>query len=224
MDSDGFTCKSKEQALRPLIVYSTRTELQALDLRGNGGEDESSGHLVRPLVTKLKKAVAVDFYFGKLDEDVDLPNNQEGKSIYFIFWNDVDEDKIFRGTMVDEGPLSDIKTIVENGLTTAKGLAVDWIGQNLYWIDSNLNQIEVATFEGNHRRTLIANKMESPRAIALDAREAIIFWTDWEGGTPQIESCDMSGDPNTRKTLNTISSGEDGSWPNGITIDFVMKR
>lgn len=60
--------------------------------------------------------------------------------------------------------------VVQTGLATAEGLAVDWIGQNLYWVESNLDQIEVAKLNGSFRRTLIAGDMESPRAIALDPR------------------------------------------------------
>lgn len=60
--------------------------------------------------------------------------------------------------------------VVQTGLATAEGLAVDWIGQNLYWVESNLDQIEVARLNGSFRRTLIAGDMESPRAIALDPR------------------------------------------------------
>ena len=56
------------------------------------------------------------------------------------------------------------------GLATAEGLAVDWIGHNIYWVESNLDQIEVAHIDGQNRSTLIAGNMESPRAIALDPR------------------------------------------------------
>jgi len=66
--------------------------------------------------------------------------------------------------------LSNIEVVVQTGLSTAEGLAVDWIGQNLYWVESNLDQIEVAKLNGSFRRTLIAGDMESPRAIALDPR------------------------------------------------------
>jgi len=66
--------------------------------------------------------------------------------------------------------LSNIEVVVQTGLSTAEGLAVDWIGQNLYWVESNLDQIEVARLNGSFRRTLIAGDMESPRAIALDPR------------------------------------------------------
>lgn len=60
--------------------------------------------------------------------------------------------------------------VVQRGLATAEGLAVDWIGENLYWVESSLDQIEVAKLDGSFRKTLIAGNMESPRAIALDPR------------------------------------------------------
>lgn len=56
------------------------------------------------------------------------------------------------------------------GLSTAEGLAIDWITKHLYWVESNLDQIEVANFNGSQRATLMAGNMESPRAIALDPK------------------------------------------------------
>lgn len=71
---------------------------------------------------------------------------------------------------------------METGLSTAEGLAVDWVGENLYWVESSLEHIEVAKLNGSFRRTLISTDMDSPRAISLDPREGILFWTDWEVG------------------------------------------
>jgi len=48
------------------------------------------------------------------------------------------------------------------------GLAVDWIGRNLYWTDSVLNVIEVAGLNGSNRRILISNGLDNPRAILVD--------------------------------------------------------
>lgn len=64
--------------------------------------------------------------------------------------------------------VSGIEVVVQHGLATPEGLAVDWITDKLYWIDSNLDQIEVAKLNGEMRTTLIAGGMEHPRAIALD--------------------------------------------------------
>lgn len=66
--------------------------------------------------------------------------------------------------------LTDIDVVVNSGLANAEGLAVDWMGQNLYWVESNLDQIEVARLNGSFRRTLVAGDLDSPRAIALDPR------------------------------------------------------
>lgn len=66
--------------------------------------------------------------------------------------------------------VSAIEVVVEHGLATPEGLTVDWIADNIYWIDSNLDQIEVAKLDGSLRTTLIAGAMEHPRAIALDPR------------------------------------------------------
>lgn len=61
--------------------------------------------------------------------------------------------------------------VIQYGLATPEGLAVDWIAGNIYWVESNLDQIEVAKLDGTMRTTLLAGAVEHPRAIALDPRE-----------------------------------------------------
>lgn len=61
--------------------------------------------------------------------------------------------------------------VIQYGLATPEGLAVDWIAGNIYWVESNLDQIEVAKLDGTMRTTLLAGDVEHPRAIALDPRE-----------------------------------------------------
>lgn len=78
--------------------------------------------------------------------------------------------------------LTNIEVVVQTGLGTAEGLAVDWMGENLYWVESNMDQIEVAKLNGLYRRTLVTQGMDSPRAISLDPRVGMMFWTDWEVG------------------------------------------
>lgn len=100
---------------------------------------------------------------------------------------------IFRGTLTGD-VIQNVDVVVRSGLLTAEGLAVDWIGLNLYWVDSNLDQIEVARVNGSFRRTLVAGDMSNPRAIALDPREGLVFWTDWDKENPRIEVCSMAGE------------------------------
>ncbi|XP_059055810.1 prolow-density lipoprotein receptor-related protein 1-like [Achroia grisella] len=167
---DGFTCKSTEKTT-PLLVYSNRHEIRAVELPAATS---------RALISSLKNTIALDWRRDPTSGAIQL------------YWTDVVDDKIYRGTMVGSA-LSGIEVIVEQGLSTAEGLAVDWIAGNLYWVESSLHQIEVARLDGKYRRTLIAGGMENPRAIAADPRFGYLFWSDWEQAAPRIERASLSG-------------------------------
>uniref|UniRef100_A0A8C6YMZ9 EGF-like domain-containing protein n=1 Tax=Nothoprocta perdicaria TaxID=30464 RepID=A0A8C6YMZ9_NOTPE len=121
------------------------------------------------LVPGLRNTIALDFHL-----------NQSS-----LYWTDVVEDKIYRGKLFE--------VVIQYGLATPEGLAVDWIAGNIYWVESNLDQIEVAKLDGTMRTTLLAGDIEHPRAIALDPRYGILFWTDWDASLPRIEAASMSG-------------------------------
>ncbi|XP_069676734.1 low-density lipoprotein receptor-related protein 1 isoform X1 [Periplaneta americana] len=199
LQHDGFTCKSTENATA-YVIFSNRHELRGVDLQTFS---------VKALISSLKNTIALDFYY------------KEDSKTVSIYWTDVIDDKIYRGTLVGSS-LSNIEVVVQTGLATAEGLAVDWIGQNLYWVESNLDQIEVARLNGSFRRTLIAGDMESPRAIALDPRYGLLFWTDWDANAPRIERCSMSGQ--NRTVVVRVDQVTDGAWPNGLTLDYMLKR
>ena len=199
LQPDMFTCSSSDDT-HPRIVFTDRHELKAIDLRLGTS---------KTLLSNLKNTIALDFYM------------KDGKTS--IFWTDLADDCIYRGSLVGD-MITDIERIVHSGLTTAEGLAVDWVGGNLYWIESSLDQIEVATLNGSHRRTLISGDMHSPRAMALDPSVATVFWTDWDtNGRSRIESCSMDGVVAQRKTVFMVSS-YGGAWPNGITLDYMVRR
>ncbi|XP_076313100.1 LDL receptor protein 1 isoform X3 [Tachypleus tridentatus] len=198
LEPDGFTCKSTDPAV-PYVVFSNRHELRSVNLHTLS---------FKILIPGLNNTIALDFYHDT-DEDV-------------IFWTDVADDKIYRGSIVS-GSLTNVEVVVQSGLATAEGLAVDWIGENLYWIESNLDQIEVAKLNGSFRRTLIAGRMESPRAMALDPRFGLMFWTDWHNALPRIEQASMSGD-GRKVVFQILEISEGGGWPNGLTLDYIALR
>ncbi|XP_042220954.1 prolow-density lipoprotein receptor-related protein 1-like isoform X2 [Homarus americanus] len=199
IEQDHFTCKSTDSAI-PYLIFSNRHELRSIMLKDGLG--------VKALISALKNTIALDFYHSD-DGDV-------------IFWTDVVDDKIYRGTLL-AGALSNIEVVVQTGLATAEGLAVDWLAENLYWVESNLDQIEVAKLNGSYRRTLVAAQMESPRAISLDPRVGMMFWTDWEEGKSRIESCSMSGE-GRRIVIMVSEINGGGGWPNGLTLDYALRR
>uniref|UniRef100_K1QFX2 Low-density lipoprotein receptor-related protein 1B n=1 Tax=Magallana gigas TaxID=29159 RepID=K1QFX2_MAGGI len=195
LEPDGFTCRPLDPEPEYLI-FSNRHEMRSVDL---------SNHNYAALVSGLHNTVALDFYYNKS----------------FIFWTDVADDKIFRGKLQGNA-LTDIEPIVDIGLATTEGLAVDWIGEKIYWVESKLYQIEVAGINGQNRTTLIAGNMVSPRAIVLDPRYGSLFWTDWDTKNPRIETCSMAGE--NRHIIFHIRGIVEGGWPNGLTVDYDFER
>lgn len=66
---------------------------------------------------------------------------------------------------------SALEHVVEFGLDYPEGMAVDWLGKNLYWADTGTNRIEVSKLDGQHRQVLVWKDLDSPRALALDPAE-----------------------------------------------------
>ncbi|XP_002741307.2 prolow-density lipoprotein receptor-related protein 1-like [Saccoglossus kowalevskii] len=200
LEPDNWSCRSTDPGV-PYLIFSNRYELRFLDIRHTSGSYSS-------LITNLRNSIALDAHYAKR----------------LVFWTDVVDDKIYRGMITpdeDNAGLINVEPVVETGLATTEGLAVDWIADNIYWVESNLDQIEVARINGTMRTTLIAGNMESPRAIALDPRDGLLFWTDWDSGQPRIERASMAGE--NRIIVMNVTDLQ-GGWPNGLTIDFLERR
>ncbi|XP_048838951.1 low-density lipoprotein receptor-related protein 1 isoform X2 [Brienomyrus brachyistius] len=194
LEADMDTCRSTDP-FQPFIIFSNRHEIRRIDLYGGK---------YNLLVPKLSNTIALDFHFSHST----------------LYWTDVLEDKIYRSKLSDNGGITDIEVVIQYGLATPEGLAIDWIADNIYWVESNLDQIEVAKLDGSMRTTLMAGGVDHPRAIALDPRCGILFWTDWDAKIPRIEAASMSGEG--RHTVHRETGG--GGWPNGLTVDYEELR
>ncbi|XP_056632979.1 low-density lipoprotein receptor-related protein 2 isoform X2 [Diorhabda sublineata] len=131
-----------------------------------------------------------------------------------IFWSDMKLKKISK---LDRG--GDPVEIISTGLDLVEGLAYDWIGKNIYWLDSKLNTIEVAQENGQNRIVLARENITQPRGMCLDPSPGTrwLFWTDW-GENPRIERMGMDG-TNRSVIINTKIY-----WPNGLTLDIPTQR
>jgi low density lipoprotein-related protein 2 len=71
-------------------------------------------------------------------------HNQSGR----IYWADTESKVIY--SAYENG--SNIVRIITSGIDMVESIAVDWIGENLYWTDYVLQHIEVSKLDGSRRR------------------------------------------------------------------------
>jgi low-density lipoprotein receptor-related protein 1 (alpha-2-macroglobulin receptor) len=200
LKDDNFTCESIHDE-DPIILFSNRHVLRGIRLN-------KKQHEVKNYYSTAKNLIGLDFYYDRHSKE------------YSIVWSDITKDVIFSGKFHNDELVS-VKPIIESDLSTTEAVAIDWIGKNLYWIDSSLKQIEVATKDGMHRTTLISENIAKPRSMAIDSRFGFLFWSDWEEDEPRIERATLAGE-DRKAIFNLKQIG--GAWPNGISLDYIKKR
>lgn len=131
-----------------------------------------------------------------------------------IYWTDVAGRTISRASLE---PGAEPETIINSGLISPEGLAVDHLRRAMFWTDSGLDKIERAQLDGSERRVLFDTDLVNPRAITVDPVRGNLYWTDWNREAPKIETSTVSG-ANRRVLVNT-----DIGLPNGLTFDPFSK-
>lgn len=185
LSSDGRLCTIPDA----FLVFSRDGDLHRISLNRNASTNLDD---VIP-VSKVKAASALDF------DAVDAR----------IYWSDTKIKAIFRAFMNG----SDTEKVIEFGVTTPEGIAVDWLSRNIYWTDMGRNRIEVAKLNGNHRRTVLWLDLYSPKSIALHPPKGWMYYALWNTSNPTIERASLDG--NNRTTfVNNVGRA------NGLTIDL----
>ncbi|XP_072719714.1 nidogen-2 isoform X2 [Ciconia boyciana] len=131
-----------------------------------------------------------------------------------IYWTDVAGRTISRASLE---PGAEPETIINSGLISPEGLAVDHLRRAMFWTDSGLDKIERARLDGSERRVLFDTELVNPRAIAVDPVRGNLYWTDWNREAPKIETSTVNG-ANRRVLVN-----KDIGLPNGLTFDPFSK-
>ncbi|KAF7241914.1 Low-density lipoprotein receptor-related protein 1B, partial [Varanus komodoensis] len=117
---------------------------------------------------------------------------------------------------------SERETILKDDLDNVEGIAVDWIGNNLFWTNDGYRKtINAARLEkaSQSRKTLLEGGMSHPRGIVVDPVNGWMYWTDWEedeidDSVGRIEKAWMNGF--NRQIFVTSKM----LWPNGLTLDY----
>ena len=58
--------------------------------------------------------------------------------------------------------------MVDDGIKSPQGIAINWVARSLYWTDSENDNIEVTRLDGSSRKILINDGLDEPRALAVD--------------------------------------------------------
>ncbi|XP_069974716.1 sortilin-related receptor isoform X2 [Penaeus vannamei] len=189
---------SKEQEF---LLVSARQEILRYNL-----VDPGAG--LRPLpIPNLKMVIALDF---------DMKNN-------CIYWSDINESNLGIKRLCFDGH-SDVEVLVDKDLQSVEGLALDWISNNLYFVDGELKSVEVIRTDihnyGRMRRSLLTDKdLDNPRGIAVHPLRGYLYITDWSETNPKVVRTYLDG-TNWKVLFDHTVVG----WPNGITIDFQTER
>lgn len=197
-DSLSGVCKAVEDDV--VLLFANGPEIKALN------EDKNDEFEV---ITAEKRIEALDYD----------PKHE------MVFWADSYDKTIKRSYMVNAlggevktGHAQDLN-MKGNSKTTA--LAVDYIGENLYWTETDKTgskprgRVMVAKTDGRYRMTLVSAGIESPTSIVLDPQMGRMFWSD-AGSAPKIEIAWMDG--SKRRPLVT----ENIRHPTGLCIDYAM--
>lgn len=190
-DSKSLRCKANSSE-EFMLLFTSRYYIKLADKSG----------FTQTLIKNQTNAVAIDY---------DWQTN-------CVFWSDVTP----RGSSLlkscqnaSNNAEAEIQHLAT--LQNPDGLAVDWIGRNLYWCDKGSDTIEVSDLNGNYRKILISENLREPRAIALDPLSGFMFWSDW-GERPHIGRAFMDG------TNISILIESNLGWPNALAIDFVNQE
>ncbi|KAK2142820.1 hypothetical protein LSH36_910g01030 [Paralvinella palmiformis] len=201
LEPDRVLCPVKEQD--EFILYTTRSTIHKRSFTNQRDE-------VLPLVG-LQDVIAVEF---------DYQQN-------CLYWADAALN-VIQKVCLSKNSSRYQTTIVSDRLGTVESLALDWMSNILYWVDSDSATIEMARTDGTHRRLLITNNtklangsllhIKKPRCLVVYPKYGLMFWSDWSDN-PSITRSYMDG-----SHIRTLVSRPHVHWPNGLAIDDLHER
>ncbi|VBB33678.1 unnamed protein product, partial [Acanthocheilonema viteae] len=131
-----------------------------------------------------------------------------------MFWTDRLSHSAFSGDIDDDGDIKNIKKLDLKNLIFPRNLAVDWITNHLYIVESGSKRIDISTFDGERRTVLIADDLILPLDIALDPIRGEMFFSNQF----KLEGAAMDG--TQRYTLIDTHTHQ----VSGVVVDIAAKR
>lgn len=126
--------------LETFLIYAHKTEIAGIPKEVN-----ASGDAILPLLG-LGHAVGIDY-------------DAKEQMIYF---SDNMRDNISRVGRFDRK----VEVLVKS-VRSVNGIAVDWLGRNLYWTDADEREVAVAKLNGSFKKVLFKEDVARPLAIVV---------------------------------------------------------
>lgn len=170
------------------------------------------------LYTKRDSIGRISIDHEPIENNLYIPNIKHASSIDFdtnsmrIYWSDSKLRTIMRAYINGSEP----QKVIDLGLALPEGIAVDWLGLNIYWTDPTSHRIEVSRLVGTSRRTLLWDETYEPHSIVLDPVSGYMYWSEW-GQSTSIKKAAMNG-AKQKKLISTNGKA------NGLTLDYEKRR
>lgn len=134
------TCKAIGRTDKPYIIFAERDEIRSMDING----------WYKNIILNNTRALAVDF---------DLKERR-------VYWTQVGSNPLIGRARLD-GTMVEVIVKDEGNLVSPEGIAVDWVGRNLYFSDQVKDKIFVSTLAGKYMKTLVDKNLDEPRALVV---------------------------------------------------------
>ena len=140
---DRRSCKyTGDDHTTAYLLFTDRYDIRVLSLDGKS---------YNTLLSELINVVAVDFDYKEKR----------------IFWS-TNSPKGIKSAKMDG---TDIKTIVKLSRSSPDGMAVDWVGRNLYFCEASEATIYVSKLNGFNLKQLVTTGLKEPRGMVVYPQE-----------------------------------------------------
>lgn len=132
-------------------------------------------------------------------------SSPEGLAIDWISRNIYWTDSLKKTIQVSRLNGSFVKTLISDGLTNPRGIALHPGLGKMYFTDWNraAPKIEMANMDGTNRQVLVSEGIGLPNMLAIDYTTNELCWTD--AGAKRIECIDLYG--SKRRLVHTFTTG-----------------
>lgn len=130
-----------------------------------------------------------------------------------LFWSDTKTRKVHSESFYGNGDIPKVD-ISMAGSWGPVSIAVDWIGEKLYVVDSIVQKIDVFELNGRYHGIVVGSNLTSPADIALDPTRGVMFIAD----SKQVLRTNMDG-------TNAFPVVSEAAYKvSGVAVDIIAKR